>query len=315
MELRKDYILDRYVIVASERKKRKKELKKKTKKKESGTCFFCPGSEKLTPPEIGRIEKDGKWKMRWFDNKFPVVEQKGNPEIRTDNTYFTFSDAYGQHEVIVETNDHKKQLWDLGKEDITQLLNIYKERIKELSQPEEIKYVIVFKNHGAEAGTSLIHSHTQVSSINIIPPLVMDEVNASERYMSCPYCSVIDIEKNSYRKCFENNTFVAFTPYASRFNYEIWVFPKRHVNNITKLTEDETKDLAEIMKNILDKLKKKDLSFNFFLHHAPKHQDLHFHIEITPRHATWAGFEFSSDIIINSVTPEDAAKYYREEEE
>lgn len=316
MELRKDYILDRYVVLTPERKKRRKELSKQELKKEKKkkNCFFCPGNEYLTPPETGRIEENGKWKLRWFDNKFPAVELKGNYNVKTDNTFFTFSDAFGKHEVVVETPDHKKQLWDLDKKNIKQILDVYTNRIIELSNIGGVKYVLIFKNHGVEAGTSLIHSHTQIAAINITPTLIMDEVNAAKKYDTCPYCSIIEIEKDSYRRCFENNTFVAFTPYASRFNYEIWVFPKRHVRNITELEENETNDLAEILKNVLVKLKKLNASYNFFLHYAPKGEDLHFHIEVTPRIAVWAGFEFSSDITINSVTPEDAAKFYRGEE-
>jgi UDPglucose--hexose-1-phosphate uridylyltransferase len=312
MELRKDYILDRWVFLASARKKRPREFKKAEKKAEEKICYFCPGNEHLTPPEIGRIGKK-KWKIRWFPNKFPAVEQKGNPIIKTDNTFFTFSDAYGKHEVIAETPDHKKQMWDLSKEHLKEILDVYKQRIIELSKLEHIKYVIVFKNHGREGGTSLVHTHTQIAAVNILPTAVEDEVKASKKYSKCPYCDIIKIEKDSHRRCFENNSIVAFAPYASRFNFEVWIFPKRHVKNITELNDKETADLAEVLKNVLIKLKKLNASYNFFLHYAPPGEDLHFHIEVTPRFATWAGFELASDAIINSVLPEDVAKFYRGE--
>jgi UDPglucose--hexose-1-phosphate uridylyltransferase len=314
MELRKDYILERWVFLASERKKRPREFKYREKKETKQICYFCPGNEHLTPPEIGRIKDDNnKWKIRWFPNKFPVVEQKGDFLIKTDNTYFTFSNAYGKHEVIAETPHHEKQMWDLSREQIKEILDVYKQRITKLSELEHIKYVLVFKNHGREGGTSLVHSHTQVAAINIVPTLVKEEVEACKKYEKCPYCEIINIEKGSYRRCFENDSIVAFTPYASRFNFEIWMFPKRHVKNITELNNNEMIDLAEILKNILIKLKKLNAAYNFFLHYAPKGEDLHFHIEVTPRFAVWAGFEFSSNAIINSVTPEDAAKFYRGE--
>jgi UDPglucose--hexose-1-phosphate uridylyltransferase len=312
MELRKDYILERWVFLASDRKKRPREFKSKGEKEEKKICYFCPGNEHLTPPEIGRIGKK-KWKIRWFPNKFPAVEQKGNFSIKTDNTYFTFSDAYGIHEVIVETPHHNKQMWDLSNEHIKEVLDVYKQRITELGRLEHIKYVIIFKNHGKEGGTSLVHSHTQVTAINIVPTLVKEEVEAFKRYENCPYCDIINIEKNSHRRCFENNSMVAFAPYASRFNFEVWIFPKRHLKNITELKDNEALDLAEILKNVLEKLKKLNAAYNFFLHYAPEGEDLHFHIEVTPRLAIWAGFEFSSNAVINSVAPEDAAKFYRGE--
>ena len=313
IELRKDYILDRWVIIASERKKRPKEFKKIKANKE-GICYFCPGNENLTPTETGRIEKDSKWIIRWFPNKFPAVSHEGNPSIRSTNKYFTYADAFGIHEVIVETPDHDKQLADLSEERIKEVLKVYANRITELSKTDGTKYVIVFKNEGMEAGTSLVHSHTQVVTYNKIPVLVEEEVNAARTYGTCPYCEIINIEKNSYRRVFENNNFVSFTPYASRFNYEIWIFPKEHIKNITEMDEVKLEDLASILKKILMKLKEMNLPYNFFLHYAPDGKDLHFHIEICPRLSTWAGFELSTGETINSVSPEDAAKFYRGEE-
>ena len=313
IELRKDYILDRWVIIASERKKRPKEFKK-TKAKKEGICYFCPGNENLTPKETGRIEKNGKWIIRWFPNKFPAVSHEGSPAIRSANKYFTYSDAFGIHEIIVETPDHNKQLVDLTEDHIKEVLKVYASRITELSKTDGTKYVIIFKNEGMEAGPSLVHSHTQVVAYNKIPSLVKDEINAAKTYGTCPYCEIINIEKKSDRRVFENDNFVSFTPYASRFNYEIWVFPKEHIKNITEMNENKLLDLASMLKKILVKLKEINISYNFFLHYAPEGKDLHFHIEICPRLATWAGFELATNATINSVSPESAAKFYRGEE-
>lgn len=316
MELRKDYILERWVYIATERKKRKHEFKKveKVNEEDIKSCFFCPGNEHTTPPEIGRIEEEGVWIIRWFPNKFPAVKKEGNPTITTDNTFFTYSAGYGEHEVIAETNDHSKQLWDLPIDHLKKLFHVYKDRVNDLSERDHIKYVTIFKNNGREAGTSLVHSHTQITSHNKIPQLVKDELNALKSFDDCPYCKIIKIEKQGIRNCFENNSFIAFTPYASRFNYEIWIFPKKHKNNFNDFEESDFDNLAEIMHRILDKLKSINAPYNYYVHHSPAGEDLHFHIEILPRFATWAGFEFATNDIINSVSPEDAAKFYRGEE-
>jgi len=315
MELRKDYILERYVIISDERAKRPSKFKKETpQKRENRTCFFCPGNEHTTPPEIGRIGDDNGWSMRWFPNKFAAVFDKGDPNIKTDSKYFTSSSNYGFHEVIVETDDHSKQLVDLEENQIKDLLKIYSGRIKELSAKEGIKYVSIFKNHGKDAGTSLAHSHSQVIAYNKIPSLVKEKLDAVKSYDSCPYCEIIEVEKGSFRRCFENNTFAAFTPYASRFQFELWIFPKQHIKSITEMGENMLSDLASVLKSALLKLKEIDASYNIALFYSPEGEDLHFHIEITPRLATWAGFEISTNDIITSISPESAAKFYREEE-
>ncbi len=311
LELRKDYILDRWVIAASVRGKRPKQFKQKHHRIEPKVCVFCPGNEALTPPEIGRVEKNNKWILRWFPNKFPFVEQKGSPKLITKNRFFTHSSGYGKHEVIADTNKHSVQLWDTDEEHIKLLIGVMKDRIKSLEKLKNIRYVQVFKNHGEKAGTSIIHSHVQITGLGWIPPAVKEKVTAIKKYKKCPYCDIIKKERKSKRKCFENRTFIAFTPYASRFNYEVWIFPKEHIERLDELNDNQISDLAETLKNILDKLKEIDMSYNFYIHYSPKKGKLHLSIEVTPRMANWAGFEFSTDTTINSVMPEVAAEFYR----
>ena len=308
--IRKDYILDRWVYYAVGRKKRPREFKSVDVKNEAKNCLFCPSNEHLTPPEIGKVEyKDG-WKIRWFLNKFPAVEKKGTPKIKPKK-FFSEGSSYGVHEIIVETNHHKSQLADLPISQIKELLDVYKLRIKDLGKLNGIKYVDIFKNHGNDAGTSLIHSHTQVMALSHIPSLINEELSSIKKYNKCPYCDIIKRESKSNRKIFDTKIVVAFAPFASRFNYEAWIFPKKHRTNMEQLAEKEIGDIALALKKILLKLKKINASYNFFIHYSPSRENLHFHIEITPRLATWGGFEISTDAIINSVLPEDAARFYR----
>jgi len=312
-ELRKDYILDRWVIISTERAKRPHEFVNKKAEEEVGTCYFCPGNENLTPPEISRWPcGSSQWKVRVFPNKFAAVNIDGNSAIKTDNRFYTFSSNFGKHEVIVETPDHKKQLADLDDETIKEVLKMYSNRIEELSKFPGIKYVCVFKNSGKEAGTSIFHSHSQVIAYNQVPEVVNEEIIAAANFSSCPFCDIIKTEKESLRRCFENDQFVAFAPYASRFPFEIWVMPKQHIKSITEMDEGKLYDLALIMGKILRKLKELNAPYNYVLHYSPSHCNLHFHIEILPRLSTWAGFEFNGTVI-NVVTPEDAAKFYRGE--
>ena len=308
--IRKDYILERWVYYAVGRKKRPREFKSVDVKNEAKNCLFCPSNEHLTPSEIGKVEyKDG-WKIRWFLNKFPAVEKKGTSKITSKN-FFSEGSSYGVHEIIVETNHHKSQLADLPISQIKELLDVYKLRIKTLGKLNGIKYVDIFKNHGKDAGTSLVHSHTQVMALSHIPSLINEELSSIKKYKKCPYCDIIRLESKSKRKIFETKNVAAFAPFASRFNYEAWIFPKKHRTSMEQLNEEEIQDIALALKKILLKLKKINASYNLFIHYSPSKENLHFHIEITPRLATWGGFEISTDAIINSVLPEDAARFYR----
>lgn len=311
-ELRKDYILDSWVIISPGRSKRPKEFSEQPVQKEDATCFFCPGNESLTPKELGRKEKNNQWVVRWFENKFPALTPEGLMVPKTDNRFYTFSANWGHHEIVVETPDHSKQLADLSVEDITLLLGVFAERIDDISKRKGVAYVNVFKNHGAAAGTSIVHSHAQIMATSFVPRRVLEKVFASRKFVSCPYCAIIASEKDSERRCFENNEWVAFAPYASRFNYEVWLFPKNHVRMLGELLSYE--GLADILKKVVVKLKELGCSYNFCLQYAPTGQDLHFHIEILPRIAVWGGFELGTSAVINSVAPESAAAFYRGEQ-
>lgn len=317
MELRKDYILDRWVIIAPNRSKRPDEMAKEEDIEKNHIdpkdCFFCPGNESQTPDEIGRLRDDGHWKIRWFPNKFTIVDKKGSPSIRTDNEFFTVSDAYGKHEIIVETPDHKKRMWDMSEDEITDVLRIYASRIDELLREPNTKYVDIFKNEGSDAGTSIEHTHSQVVSLNMVPPVVQSKVDAVKSHGSCPYCKIINIERESHRQVYEDESFVVFTPYASRFGYEVWIFPKNHYKNFMDFAEDDLVNLAGVLKNVLGRLKDLHQAFNMAIYYSPKGEDLHFHVEIYPRISKWAGFELETGIIVNQVSPEDAAKFYRGE--
>ena len=313
-ELRKDYILDRWVIISTERKKRPNDFIEGGGKVKEGICYFCPGNEHLTPPEISRVEENGEWIIRCFPNKFPAVSlEQGEKQENFLKKY----PAYGEHEIVVETNKHGEELEDLGVEHLVKVLDTYGERIDEMMGKEGVKYAVLFRNEGSFAGASFIHTHTQIISLPIIPPIVKEKIDAQAEYLksngTCPYCDIWKKEMKSERKITEDDNIAAFAPYASRFPFEVWIMPKRHVGKISSLSKDEKHSFAVMFKKIMTKLDSmlNNPPYNLLFYVAPEGDDLHFHIEICPRLAKWAGFEFGSGIVINTMSPEDAAEFYR----
>jgi UDPglucose--hexose-1-phosphate uridylyltransferase len=315
-ELRKDYILDRWVIIAKDRGQRPDQFAKKhvDAKKTDAVCFFCPGSESLTPPEITRIEEKGKWIVRAFPNKYAATTSEYGDFGRG---MFLGKAAYGKHEVIVETPDHEKRLSDLSDRHMEKVLDVYIDRIAENRKDRRIKYVMLFKNEGDEAGTSLVHSHSQLVSLSITPPEVLEEVRGVRRYRKekgrCAFCDIWKKESKGERRIWEDKSAVSFAPFASRFPFEAWVLPKRHVTTPEDMSVSERKSFAKGLMGIIRRL---DSSlthppYNFYFHISPKGGDLHFHAAICPRIARWAGFELGSGIIINTMPPELAAEHYR----
>lgn len=312
IELRKDYILDRWSYIALGRSKRPQETEVTALKTNDSTCYFCPGNENMTPPEIGRVGDVENWQVRWFANKFPAVDESLKIGIEKKQEFIECGQAFGFHEVIAETPSHDRQLANLSKEEICEVLKTYAKRISDLSQKEGVKYVQVFKNSGASAGTSIEHSHSQIITSQIIPRYLKEKLEEVKKYSECPYCKIVQKEIKSERLVFENEGFAAFTSFAPRFNYEVLIFPKKHYKNITEIAENEFAQMAEVFQKILSKLGKINAPYNFFLHYAPAGEDFHFHFEITPRLNTWAGFELATESFVITTSPEEAALFYKE---
>jgi len=299
-EIRKDYLSDRHVIITPGRAKRPRDIKEQTIVSRVANCVFCP--ENINPKDIIDQIDGSQGKIISIKNTFPAVTLNNKK-------------AYGTQEVIIETPEHKPELHNLSEMQIKQLLKMYAKRTAALSKIKNIEYILCFKNQGSKAGASIVHAHSQVFATDIMPSEIKEEFKLCREYKNdkktCAYCDIIKKEMKSPRKIYEDKFIAAFAPYASQYHYETWIFTKRHLDNITKLNDSEFNSFAKILKKILVKLSKLNLSFNYFLHQSISDNDQHFYLKIQPRDSVWAGVELGSGLIINSVAPETAAKFFK----
>lgn len=303
-EIRKDYFLDKYVIITPRRSKRPRGVMAKTTFERTGDCPFCPAhvEKNLVIKQYPSKDKTFPWSIMVLKNKYPVVTYDNDK-------------AYGEHEVLIETPRHGEELSQLSVSKIVDMLEAFKDRTKEIGKVKNIDYILIFKNEGGKAGATLAHAHCQIFASQLLPPDVSSEFEAMEKYYRtyrrCPYCDIIIKEEKSPRKIYGDEYIVAFAPYASQYHYETWIFPRRHVDNIIELKSEETRRLAKTLKGILEKIYDKGLSYNFFLHQVISKQNQHFYLKIQPRESVWAGIELGAGIVVNSIAPEEAAKYLR----
>ena len=305
-EIRKDYIQDKYVIIAPKRGKRPHTIAKKTEHENSDKkCVFCPNIlEKNNTIEYqARLKQDSKvWDVAVIKNKFPAVT--------LDN-----SKAYGIQEVVVETPKHLDELEDLSPTHIAKILEVYSQRTERISQNLKIEYILIFKNDGGRAGASIQHAHSQIFATSFLPPHLFDKSQKVQAYKlqhgSCVYCDVIKKESRGKRLIYKDKYVITFTPYASVYNYEVWIMPIRHIDNVTMMNTDERASFAEILKKILKKIGKLNMAYNYYFHQVINDEDQHLYMKIVPRGSVWAGVEIGSGIVINPIPPEEAAKYYK----
>ena len=327
-ELRRDPITGRWIIIDTDNPKGPDKYEIEAHVKKGGQCAFCTGNEKMTPPEIiayskTRRDKDTPgWTVRVVPNKFPALQIEGNLD-RAGLGIFDMMNGVGAHEVIIETTHHDREIADRAELEVRDMLWAYRDRCLDLMKDKRFKYVLIFKNYGFSAGASLDHPHSQLIALPFVPKRVVGEMEGAERYFGyrerCVYCDMIRQEVQEKQLTIaENKNFLSFTPFVSRFPYEVWIIPKEHISECSQIQEESINDLASILKNTLLRLKKvlKDPPYNFLIHSASLdnliRDDYHWHIEIMPRLTKVAGFEWGTGFYINPTPPELAAKTLRE---
>lgn len=298
-EIRKDYLLDRYVIIAPRRAKRPEQIK-------AASVTVTPVSP-FTPDHLSKnkiIDSLGTGKQR------VVVVKNIYPAVTLQN-----AKAYGTQEVIVDFPDPSLRLADASLDQIIRIFRMYAKRVKAVEKLSKIDYIICFKNEGAASGASIQHEHSQIFASALVPPLLVEERAKLAEYHKTHntsfYEDLIKKEMKSRRAVYEDKYIAVFTPYASAYQYEVWIFTKRHVDNISLLNKQELQSLAKILKKLLLKLKKLGLAYNYFSHQIVSEPHQHFCLKIQPRGSIWAGVELDAGLVVNFIPPEEAAAYYR----
>lgn len=308
-ELRKDYIQDKYVIIAPRRAARPHRHSDVNYEPASGRtnvpakdCAFCGPQLNLSQATL-LVGGKQDWQVAVVPNKYPAVSLANTK-------------AYGSQEVVVETPKHGLQLEDFALMHIQQLLEVYAMRTKALMANPKLEYVLIFKNAGGRAGASIQHAHSQIFATGFLPPHLLDKSQRVQAYKlktgRCVYCDVIREERKGARLVYLDQEVIAFCPYASLYNYEIWIMPLRHLDNVTNLSAAEQRSIARVLQQAVRKITHQlKLPYNYYFHQVIHDEDQHLYIKLTPRGSVWAGFEIGSGVVINPVPPEVAAKFYR----
>ncbi|MBW2146835.1 MAG: galactose-1-phosphate uridylyltransferase [Deltaproteobacteria bacterium] len=329
-ELRKDPILSRWVIISPERGKRPIDFPAAKKKFRGGFCPFCPGNESKTPPEVLALRSTGiepnspGWSLRVVPNRYPALMVEGELVREGEGMYDRIS-GIGAHEVIIETPDHNQTYTSMTNRAVENIFRAFQERIRDLKQDNRFKYFMIFKNHGESAGASLEHSHSQLIALPIVPKRVMEEMQGAHYHFNykerCIFCDIIRQEMKvgqQERVVCHNDSFVALAPFASRFPFEVWILPLRHVHHFENMQDNDVGELAGLFQEIMQRLEGllDNPDYNFILHNAPvgdaAREYYHWHLEIFPKLTHVAGFEWGSGFYINPTPPEMAAQLLRD---
>jgi len=317
--------VDRWVIIAPERAERPNALLRPLPERDDEVCPFCPGNEQMTPPEIlSRRPADNGWTLRVVPNRYPALRVEVQMS-RSGNGLFDLMAGVGAHEVVIETREHKLTLADVPVEQIEEILRAWQERMLDLSRDIRLKSIIAFKNHGAPAGATLFHAHSQLVALPFVPPSLSEELRGARRHFEekerCVYCDVIAQElREKERVVIEAEGAVALAPWAARSPFETWIFPREHRSGFESASGQELRAVADALRAMLRKIDValEKPAFNLYLHtmplREPANEHYHWHLELKPVLTQQAGFEWASGCHINPTPPEEAAGFLRQTE-
>jgi UDPglucose--hexose-1-phosphate uridylyltransferase len=326
-EIRQNRLTGEWVIIAPERAKRGGNLGQPV-----GTaapvvvpefavdCPFCPGNELLSGADCFRIDDEkGRWAVRSVANKFSALSPTGEvPMMDGCGEQGCAVNGVGLHEVVVESPRHDLTLAQFSPAQVERVLKAWEHRFRAFYADSRVRHVILFKNHGAEAGASQQHPHSQIVGIPIMPGQVVDRIERGQRFFAesgqCLTCTIIAQEKQQgARLIAENEDFIAFIPYAALSPYHVWILPKVHAASFPPPVE-ALRPLAEILRMVLAKIHGLlgNPPFNLVIRSlSPNEKDgFHFHwyISIIARVNRTAGFELGTGMYINPSLPEGQAQ-------
>ena len=326
-KVRKDYFSESFVLFTNEKPDKIKKLKKVVKKKD---CPYCPGNEHITgPADLVLISKEGAlakladeeesfvkdWTVRVFLNKDAIVSPD---EERIFSDYPQYSEpAIGYHYVVVLSQKHTIDVSEIDSEQWTNILTTVQDKSRWLYSQKHVSYVAVYMNHGVEAGAEIEHPHLQIVSLPTVPPVIEAEAKFMKKPLRekgiCPMCVIVKKEESSKRIIGKTESFITFAPWASKHPYEYWIFPRQHEVSFVKSTQKGISELSEVIHKSIESLTKTlgIVAFNLVVHSSPEKKtskQIHWHVEIYPRIETKTGLEISSNIQVNKILPEEAAK-------
>jgi UDPglucose--hexose-1-phosphate uridylyltransferase len=249
------------------------------------TCPFCPGG--LEAPEP--------YDVRWFENRWPAMPN-------------------GRCEVVLYTPEHDATFWSLGAAGARKVIDLWAERSAELGAREEIDYVLVFENRGAEVGATIAHPHGQIYAFDFVPELPERELNRGDMLGTVGDRLVASVE--DWR---------AWVPEAPIFPYALRLAPDVPVPDLPSLDDAGRNALAALLVDVLERLDRlfgAETPYMLWIHQRPfdggDWPGARLHVEIvSPWRATGvprfiAAGELGSGVFFNPVAPEAAAQALRD---
>ena len=270
-------------------------------------CPFC----------VGGLEAPDPYRVRWFPNRWPpfIPGPEVDLAVPVDADHFATRPARGAAEVVLYTSEHVGSLATIGVEGVRAVVDLWAERTEALLDRDEIAYVLVFENRGAEVGATISHPHGQIYGFPTVPPLPRREADVAAA-RGCPLCSLVPAEVAAGKRVvYDGGKWVTHVPFAAGHPFATLLAPRDHTADLASLDDAGRDGLADALVDIVcryDRIYAEPLPYLMWIHPG-----VHVHVHFAPMHRApgvlryVASAEIGSEMLSNPLSPEAAAEQLR----
>jgi UDPglucose--hexose-1-phosphate uridylyltransferase len=279
-----------------------------------GPCPFDPGREDMTMPEVLRVPagRDQPWRVRIVPNRYPVLAGQGD-----------WPAATGLHEVVIESPRHDGDLRRATFDEALEVLTAMRERCRAIAEQRRPAAIVVFRNHGAAAGTSLRHPHSQIVALDQAPPGLVERWRRTRQFFETTGRRLHDDEAarertDRVRVVHDGDGILVYQPPAASVSHQTVLLPDDDSAGLAGASDDALVATARLLPAVTAALAevRDDPAYNLVVHAGPAADPeagrwYRWHIGLYPRVSRRAGLEIATGLGVNPSVPEQTAPVLR----
>ncbi|HLH61946.1 MAG TPA: hypothetical protein VKV20_09695 [Ktedonobacteraceae bacterium] len=185
-----------------------------------------------------------------------IVNGKVGPETQVwlhPNDFPPLVPPIGEAYVVIYNRDHNRTFTQLTVDEVYAVTLLWRDLYRDLAS--RYLSVMIFENSGEAIGQTQHHPHGQAFGVSVIPPLLERELETvlkdDSEGKGCRFCRVREEMTNSDYQVAANATWQVFLPPYVRYPYETHLYPRRHVPNLSLMSDNELHDLGAILLTVV----------------------------------------------------------------
>jgi UDPglucose--hexose-1-phosphate uridylyltransferase len=242
-------------------------------------CYLCPGNQRASGEQNPHYEQ-----TYVFTNDYAALVPDVREQRVEDGLLVAESQA-GTRRVLCFSPRHDLTLTLMAPEELRRIVDLWAAQTADLGR--QYRWVQVFENRGEAMGASNPHPHGQIWAGTALPREAQRE--DATQLAHCEHTGrrllldVVGQELGGPRQVEVNTEWLALVPFWAVWPFETLVLPRRPVERLPDLDEEQRDGLAALLSRLLrryDALFERPLPFSMGWHGAPHDSGLHDHWQL-----------------------------------